>query len=40
MRFQCTCPEYMDNLGERPCENPNEDLDCQDCPYGKPEEEI
>lgn len=28
MRYQCTCPEYED----RPCDNPNEELECQDCP--------
>ena len=34
MKCKCTCPEYE----ERPCDNPNENLECQDCPYGKPEE--
>lgn len=35
MRYQCTCPEHE----ERPCDNPNENLECQDCQHGKPEEE-
>lgn len=35
MRYQCTCPEYE----ERPCNNHNENLECQDCQHGKPEEE-
>lgn len=39
MRISCTCPEYVDNLGKRPCENPNEELECQDCQFGETEEE-
>ena len=35
VRYQCTCPEHE----ERPCDNHNENLECQDCQHGKPEEE-
>lgn len=36
MRYTCTCPEQE----EHPCMNPNEgDLECQDCCYGKQEDD-
>ena len=35
MRYRCNCPEYE----ERPCDNPNEELECEECQHGKPEEE-
>lgn len=35
MRYQCNCPEWE----ERPCDNPNEDVECKNCQHGKPEEE-
>ena len=34
MRYRCNCPEYE----ERPCDNPNEELECEECQHGKPEE--
>ena len=33
MRYRCNCPEYE----ERPCDNPNEELECEECQHGKPE---
>lgn len=35
VRYRCACPEYE----ERPCDNPNEDIECRDCQYAKPEDE-
>lgn len=35
MKYRCNCPEWE----ERPCDNPNEDMECQDCQHGKPEED-
>lgn len=34
MRYRCNCPEYE----ERPCDNLNEELECEECQHGKPEE--
>lgn len=31
MRYRCNCPEYE----ERPCDNPNEKLECEECRYGE-----
>ena len=31
MRYRCNCPEYE----ERPCDNPNEKLECEECQYGE-----
>lgn len=28
--YDCACPEYE----ERPCDNPNEDIECPDCQHG------
>lgn len=38
MRIKCNCPEDVDNRGERPCDNPNEELECENCQYGQEEE--
>ena len=38
MSVRYNCPEYVDELGERPCDNPNEDMDCRDCQYGEDSE--
>lgn len=38
MYMKCNCPEYVDHQGERPCDNPNEELDCEDCQYGEAED--
>ena len=34
MGYRCNCPEYE----ERPCDNLNEELECEECQHGKPEE--
>ncbi|EHO28073.1 hypothetical protein HMPREF0995_04377 [Lachnospiraceae bacterium 7_1_58FAA] len=31
MRYRCNCPEYE----ERPCDNPNEKLECEECQHGE-----
>lgn len=36
MRYSCNCPEWEE---ERPCDNPNEDVECQECLYAKEEAE-
>lgn len=33
-RYDCACPEHE----ERPCDNPNEDMECRDCQYGVSED--
>ena len=35
MRYSCNCPEWA----EKPCDNPNEDIECEDCQYSKPDDE-
>lgn len=35
MRYSCNCPEWE----ERPCDNPNEDMECQECQYAEEEAE-
>lgn len=35
MRYKCECPEWE----ERPCDNPNEELSCDECTFGVEEEE-
>lgn len=35
VRYRCACPEYE----ERPCDNPNEDIECRDCQHGVSENE-
>lgn len=35
MRYNCGCPEWE----ERPCDNPNEDIECWDCQYAEEENE-
>lgn len=34
-RYDCACPEYE----ERPCDNPNEDIECRDCQHAKSKDE-
>lgn len=35
MRYQCDCPEWA----ERPCDNPNEEMECEDCQYAREQED-
>lgn len=34
-RYDCACPEHE----ERPCDNPNEDIECPDCQHGASKDE-
>ena len=35
-RYDCACPEHE----ERPCDNPNEDMECRDCQHGVSKDEV
>ena len=35
-RYDCACPEHE----ERPCDNPNEDMECRDCQHGASKDEV
>ena len=36
MRYRCGFPEWEE---DRPCDNPNEDMTCEECPFAEEEEE-
>ena len=36
MRYRCGFPEWEE---DRPCDNPNEDMTCDECPFAEEEEE-